>query len=326
MKFVVFYVRCMALILVAAWLAGCVQSKPTPGYARTGDHIVLGLGGILRNAGGARLLTPEDLTIKLTDANSVQHTLKARYVFRAYPDHGATMNTLTLQGAYPQLGLTNMVPFDGGWFAVTPLTVPDQYDSPLPLAVGPATLSITSNKLNNINNSAEGDLTAIPIEILPGVSVQDVDYARQFLGYVSNTSGFVITPGSLAGISAVGGASLVINYSDDNFFNSGLDPMVVPIDQHPYVQLNYNVVPNGDGSGSIIVTLLNPAGFKTQATAEANSALLSHLGVKLLYFSDGTAAAAKANFSLDVDRSYYIDMNGTMLPGVSPYLTHLHDL
>lgn len=317
-------------ILTLVWLSGCVQTKTTPGYARAGDYIVMGLGGVERNANGEAALKPSDLTITLTDANSVDHTLGARYVFKSYIDYSTWMNNAILDGSIGSFGLTDMVAFDGGWFAVAPLTYPGLYDSPLPLAVGPATVAVSSPKLTNIANPLiEGNLNAIPIEIIAGVSPHDGDFQRQFLGYSDSGRNFVIAPDDLTGITEVGGAYLVINYNDDSFLNAAAEPMVVPSDHNPYVQLSYNHVPNNDGTGTLYVTLLNPAGFTTVAAASRNSSLLSHLAVKLMYFpasNDPEVVAAKASFSVDPINSYYIDMNGAILSGVAPVMTHVADL
>lgn len=317
-------------VLALVWLAGCVQYKTTPGYARTGDYIVLGLGGVERNTNGAAALKPSDLTITLTDANSVDHELRARYVFKSYVDYGTWMNSGILDGSEALFGLTDMVPFDGGWFAVAPLTYPGLYTSPLPLAVGPAMVSVTSPKLTNIvSSAAEGDLSAIPIDIIAGISPHDNDFQGQFFSYVDSGRNFVIVPGDLTGITEVGGAFLVINYNDDSFFNSDVEPMVVPSDHNPFVQLSYNHVANGDGTGTLYVSLLNPAGFKTLATASQNSSLLSSLAVKLMYFPVGfgvEVAAAKASFSVDAASSYYIGMDGAILSGITPVMTHIADL
>ncbi|MFT4520936.1 MAG: hypothetical protein ACI9JM_003345 [Halioglobus sp.] len=317
------------LVLALFVLGGCVQTKTAPGYARAGDYIVLGLGGVQRNANGEASLKSSDLTITLTDANNVDHTLAARYVFRSYLDYNSWMNDVTLGGTATILGLTDMVPFDGGWFAVTPLTFPGMYSSPLPLAVGAATVSVTSPKLTNINNSVEGDQAAIPIEIIAGTSPDDNNYQRQFLGYSDSRRNFLIEPDDLTGITEVGGAFLVITYNDDSFLKTGVDPMVVPADHNPFVQLSYNHVPNGDGTGTIYVTLMNPSGFKTVATATQNSSLLANLAVRMMYFPSANAVEdvlAKASFSVDTVNSYYIDLSGAVLSGVSPVMTHAVDL
>ncbi|MAT93704.1 MAG: hypothetical protein CME59_13990 [Halioglobus sp.] len=311
---------------LALCLVGCVQTKTTPGYARAGDHIVIGLGGAERNLGGATVLKAADLSIVLTDANDVQHTLEARFIFRSFADYASQMTTYTMDGTLDDVGLSGMVPYDGGWFVVSPLTTPGNYNNPLPLAVGPATIAVTSAKLTNTAGALEGDLSAIPIEIIAGTSPQDTDFTRQFTGYKADPDRFFITPDDLTGITEVGGAFLVVEYNDESFFDEGIAPTVVPLNHNPYVQLSYNVVPNGDGTGRIYVTLINPAGFTTPAGASPNSSLLSDLGVQLVYFPTGSAAQAKTVFSLDLVASYYMDINGFPLGSVAPVLTHVQDL
>lgn len=316
-------------LLVLVVLGGCVQSKTTPGYARAGDHIVIGLGGIERNVGGEVVLKATDLTVTLTDSASTVHTLDARFVYKSYVDYTAQINEFSFDGTNASIGLTNMVPFDGGWIVVAALTLPGQYDMPLPLAVGAATVSVTSPKLTNIANAVEGDLTAIPIEVIAGTSPEDVDFMRQFIGYSPSLRQFVISPDDLTGITEVGGAYVAIDYNDDSFFGGGVEPMVVPAAHNPFVQMGYNVDSNGDGTGTIYVSLLNPAGFKTPATAANNSSKLSDLTLNLVYFPPGAgsqATAAKANFSIDTVESYYVDMNGAVISGLTPMLDHIEDL
>ncbi len=321
--------RVVYLCIVLFWLGGCVQTATTPGYARAGDHITIGLGGIIRNAGGEADLKGSDLTIILTDANGTQFNLQPRWVFKTFADYSAQVNTYTFNGTSTLVGLTGMVPYDGGWMVVAPLTLPNQYNSPLPLAVGAASISVTSPKLINTASAAEGDLSAIPVEIVAGTSPEDINFARQYGAYLTTQESFVIAPNDLAGIDAVGGAFFTIEYNDDTFFQSGLEPVVVPSNHNPYVQVNYNVIPNGDGTGRILVTLLNPAGFKTVATAEPNSSYLADLTLRLNYFgvvADADRSIAKANFSLDTFNSYYIGMDGAVIAGVTPILTHSVDL
>lgn len=316
----------VALLLIASvWLTGCVQTKTTPGYARAGDNIIIGLGGVIRNASGEAALKASDLTITLTDSNNQHFNLQSSFIFKSYLDYSAQMNTYTFDGTNTQIGLVGMVPYDGGWFVMSPLTYPGPY-APLPLAVGPATISVSSPKLINTANSVEGNLTNIPIEIVAGTAAQDVNFVKQFVGYVDTTNSFVIRPSTLNGVNDVGGAFLAINYNDDTFFKNGLAPVIVPADHNPYVQMNYHVVSTGGGTGTIYITLLNPSGFKTVATAGPNSSYLSDLTVRLNYFSNGTPAQAKANFSVDNVKSYYMGMDGSTLYGIYPTLTHAQDL
>lgn len=320
--------KVLALLLCLGLpLSGCIQFKPVPGYARAGDYIIIGLGGVHRNAGGEGELKKEDLAITITDANTMTYDLEARYVFRSYLDYAAMVNTLALDGTAQGVGLTGLVPFDGGWFAVVPLTHAGQYDAPLvELATGPANITVSSSKLNNTAQLREGDLSDLPIEILSGVSQQDDDYVAQFSTYPSTEHNFVIKPDNLGGVADIAGAFVVINYNDDSFFKNGLEPMIVPAHHNPYAQLSYHVEDNGNGTGSIAITLLNPAGFKSSNTTTTNASLLADLTVRLVYFTSGSIAQAKSIFSLDNAASYYIDSNGAVIGSLSPTLVHAADL
>jgi hypothetical protein len=317
--------KLLAFTLLLFIIGGCTQTKPMPGYARAGDHIVVGLGGIHRNAGSEAVLSTGDLTINITDSGANTYALQASNVFKSYPDYNATLNTFIVDGTDNLVGL-DLTLFDGGWFALIPLSVIGDLNAPLPLTVGEATVSITSPKLNNTAAANEGDLLSIPLEIIAGVSTPDLDYLRQFVSYRPGETNFVISPDDLSGIDSVGGAFLAIEYYDDSIFKSGLEPMVVPSNHNPFVQLSYNVVPNGNGTGTVFVTLLNPAGFKSEATAARNSSLLADLDVKLLYFSSDTAAVVKPTFALDAASSYYIDLNGAVIASVGATMTHATDL
>src|SRR5689334_17440634 len=127
-----------ALALAAFLVSGCVQIASIPSYARAGDTIVLGLGGIGRNWHGER---PKNLQVVITDAAAHTYPLKIGVVFQAYPDYLSGANVMTLDGGD---GI-KLEPYDGGWFISA--TLADSNDNPLPLALGAATLHITADNL-----------------------------------------------------------------------------------------------------------------------------------------------------------------------------------
>jgi hypothetical protein len=323
-------IKLVLCISIAYWLVGCVQTKPVPGYARAGDNVVLGLGGIHRN-GLSEDISTDDLTITITDSGGVVHNLQALQTFKSYPEYNSRMNASALSGSADSMGI---MPFDGGWFVTVPLTVAGDTSTPLPLAEGWASISVTSPKLTNLADNNEGDLSALPIEIIAGVSSYDSDYNRQFTYYRPTNNNFLIGPDDLSGVNNVGGAYFVINYTDDSLFKPGIFPVALPSGHHPFVQLSYNVIEHGDGTGEIRITLLNPAGFTTFATSTNQTSLLADLSIKLLYapasisYPAGTDIPAiyKAAFSLDLAQSYYIDINGDVISGLQPELTHVTDL
>jgi hypothetical protein len=319
-------IKTILVLTALVWLSGCVQTKSVPGYARAGDIVVLGLGGIHRNTISTPVLATSDLNITITDSALNTYTLKASKVFKSYPNYSSSLTYSTFNGELDGLAL---MPFDGGWFVTVPLAQATDRTVPLPLAVGPATISITSVTPGDLVNTkllSEGDLDAIPIEIIAGTSTFDYAYNNQFDMYTQSTKTFDVAPVGLGSTATVGGAYFVINYTDDSLFLDGIEPMVLPSNHNPYVQLSYNVRPNGDGTGTILVTLLNPAGFTTPAVATKNSSMLADLTVKLQYFSSSDATVIKSAFSLDLASSYYIDMSGAVIPALSPQLTHFVDL
>ncbi|WP_145999265.1 hypothetical protein [Oceanicoccus sp. KOV_DT_Chl] len=313
------------LCVSAMLLGGCVQNKSVPGYARSGDIVVLGLGGIHRNAQSAPILSVDDLLITITDANSQTYNLSGSTMFKAYPAYDSALNAAVIDGLLNPMAIEL---YDGAWNVTVPLTYDGTHDTtPLPLAIGGATINISSAKLTDTKLLTEGSLAAIPIEIVAGTSAYDVDYNRQFGMYQQSFNVFDISPNDLTGISSVAGAYFVITYSDDSLFTNGLLPTVVPSNHNPYVQLSYNVVENGDGTGQVRVVLLNPAGFKSSASATNKSSRLADLSVRMQYFpAAATKEQIESSVSVDLVESYYIDMDGSVISGLEPSMMHLTDI
>jgi hypothetical protein len=218
---------------------------------------------------------------------------------------------------------------------VVALITPGTFPTPEQMAVlaeGPAAISVTSAKLINTQFFGEGDLTAMPIEILPDppgyVYAFNFNFNNQFNQYRQSSHNFLVAPDSLVGVTDVAGAYLVINYADDTLFGPGLNPVVLPTNHNPYAQLSYNVVPDSAGNGGkIYVTLLNPAGFSD--SGGVNASLLADLGVKVLYFPDDAATENLAyinSFAVDLTESYYIDMSGDVITTVAPEMRHFSEL
>jgi hypothetical protein len=308
-----------------AIVAGCVQTKPIPGYARAGDIVIVGLGGIERNSNGTQVLRPDDLDITITDSSNAVYNLTATQIFKSYPDHAAYMNTSAIQ-----VGALGLVPFDGGWFAAVPLHETSGGGStPLPLATGLATINVDSAKLENTNHPWEGNLTSLPLEILAGQSTLDSQYLQQFIGYSPSLNSFLLAPDAPESAANIAGAFLSVEYYDKTYFSNGIEPMIVPSSHNPYVQLSYTVVDNGNGTGVINIILLNPQGFSAAETGSNNSSLVSDLTVKLIYFASGNTgqpAIAKTQFAMDTAASYYIDTSGAIIQGLTPTLTHSSEL
>jgi hypothetical protein len=308
----------MLCVGAAVFLAGCVQMAPVPGYARAGDALVLGLGGIKRNVGGNQVLTASDLTITLTDSANTTYNLSPTYLFKAFPDYAGQINYQMIGGT-STIAPLNVQPFDGGWFVTVRLPT-----STPPVATGPATISITSPTGKLVNNPSdgnaatfpnmvhEGDMTSIPLEILPGStnpgSTASTNYMNQFRGYsTALVPGFNIAPSTLLGLPDVGGMQVTLTYT-----NSAYKPIVLPYNHNPSINLQQNTVDNGNGTYTLNVILTAPQGFSATETPRKPS--LRDLNLRVMFF--GTSGTYSAP-DFQVVSSKLIDTSGNVIPGVS---------
>lgn len=313
------YLRGACLALAATTcITGCVQPYPIPNAVRSGDTLVLGLGGIQRNAKGNQNLRAGDLQITLTDHDGNSFVLNSNGVFKAFPDYGSILNYSAINGALP------VKPFDGGWFVSVPLVVsedgPHQGEA-LPLAVGSATVAIESNnKLTNTGVGQEGDLSSIPVEILAGVgdAAKTEAYNSQFAVY-SRPVMVSIAPYDLTGITSVGGLQLAITYPQSAaYLDASHPPVILPNSHNPYIQIAQNIVSNDNGTNTINVLLTAQKGFSSPANQTPFTPLLSDLTVQIMYFLapiEGPLSDEQLldTFKIDPVNSYYVDLNGHVM-------------
>jgi hypothetical protein len=309
-----------AFAVAALLLSGCVQIASIPSYARAGDTIVLGLGGIGRNWHGEK---PKNLQVVITDATAHTYPLKLGVVFQAYPDYLSGANVMAFDGSD---GI-KLEPYDGGWFISATLT--DNIDNPLPLALGAATLHISADNLSVAVDEQgqlfpqEGNLSSIPLEILAGAP-STTNATAQFGAYDNRGSHFLIRPAG-ASSATFGGAYYVINYQSDSSFGPLL-PMVFPVSHNPFVKMDYKLQQNGNGSGTYYVHIYNPSGFTATTPRTPKQAAPKDLGVHLEYYDANGADTAKTNFALDAVNSYFIDLNGNKIPGLAAEMRHASEL
>ncbi|HSB96068.1 MAG TPA: hypothetical protein VLC91_06455, partial [Spongiibacteraceae bacterium] len=293
-----------AIALAIVCLSGCVQIASIPSYARAGDTVVLGLGGINRNWHGEK---PKNLQITITDSAAHTYTLKLGTIFQAYPDYLSATNYTALSGDDG----VKLQAYDGGWFIAAGLT--NANSVPLPLALGSATLHITADNYTAVVDdqgqlfTQEGNLASIPLEILAGAP-SNTNATAQFGAYDNNDTHFVVRPSSTS-TTTLGGAYYVINYQTDSDFGV-LKPMFFPVSRNPFVKMDYKLQQNSNGTGTYYVYIYNPSGFTASSPRDPKQGSLQDLSVNLEYYDVYGADAAKANFSLDTANSYFIDSSG----------------
>ena len=310
---------CLALVT-----SGCITTVTTPSYARAGELVQVGLGGIKRNSSG-KSLVPADLTVTITDSNSVVHDVQIAGLFRAYPDHTSwyARDSLDRQDAF----FGNVEPYDGMWWATLELS--DPVGNPLPLATGAATISITSAELIDTGWTSEGTLSSFPIEIVAGTTTPTNEEEQQYTAYRHRRS-IVISPDNLTGVTEVGGFQVAITYNSSAVATGGgsavVCPRVVPYSHDPNITLIQSTVDNGDGTQTLTAMATNPNGFVPNADVggpwSVGKSTFADLQFAVIV-TDATDLGSgwESNYWIESADSYYIDLNGDQITTANPLLS-----
>ncbi|MBT8438128.1 MAG: hypothetical protein KJO91_00260, partial [Gammaproteobacteria bacterium] len=176
--------NCILLIMIAMLSVGCSSMQPISSYARSGDTVMIALGGTFESNAQASILKKENVTVTITDSSSITSPVTIRYLFRVYadPTSGYGYRVHPLNSMYGEIE-TYVEPYSGQWLAVVDLVDPVT-GNPVPLAPGAANLSVSSPDLVSFIDHyglgwpwTDGDLSSIPIEILPGTgSLNPLNY------------------------------------------------------------------------------------------------------------------------------------------------------
>lgn len=294
-------------------LSGCIQTAPIPGYARVGDQVAVGLGGVHHNAQSNYLLSASDINAQLTDSAGHVFRLAPATIFKAFPDYLSLMtyNSVSTLGAPDPT-----IPFDGGWFVT--FTIADADNTGVPIAIGPAKISVTSSKLTQTSSYGEGTYANQPIEIIAGTSTQG-NFSQQFVYYARGGTNLVIAPADMTQLTAatVGGVVLQIDYTDESKLGGAV---ILPFAHHPYIHVSQRIQSNGNGTGTITAFVMNPHGFVTTANREVGQSSLEDLTIGLQWFTNNSVSVVKPTVSINTTNSYYIDLDGNVIGSVKPQI------
>lgn len=329
--------QCLSRLLAALLLlgsTGCINTTVLPGYARSGDIVSIGLGGIKRNTDGTVLWAgpsandpaPANITATITDAAAVTYNLKVIGMFRAFPDHVSyyAVNSLDRSGTQAIYG--EMEPYDGQWWINLQLV--DSSNVPLPLATGQATIAIQSAVLIDQQQTWEGQLENYQLTIVPGVRPYDETQNEryQYAAY-KHRPVLMVKPSDTASVSEIGGLQLKINYKL-SYLTAGtpLVPRLVPISHDPNINIVQRTVNNGDGTASLIAMVTNPNGF---VALDGGNWAIGKSTLKDLNFAVFLEATNQAlnnwnvnnNVVLDTSASFYVDGDGNSIVTVVPVLS-----
>ena len=319
----VFRKQIVGVVLAVLFGTGCVNLKALPSYARSGDIVNIGMAGIKFNTDGMVTLRPTDVTATITDANSTVHNAKVLRTFRAFPDNTSFYAFGALDRSPENGGYGSIEPFDGQWWITVHLVDP-LTDTPLPLAVGNATISLASAEVVD-TLGIDGALDQFDVEIISGV-VNKAPTDTDFYLYAAfdQQQALTIQPDNLTGVSMIGGLQLKLDYNP-NALVSGMTrvPHLVPVSHAPHINIIQNNVDNGDGTHALIAMVTNPKGFVPNSdyggTWVIGAGIFKDLNFAVLT-DDSNLANYAVNYSIDSANSFYVDENGDPILSVNPVL------
>ena len=312
-------IKSIITIALLIFLSGCIGLQPVPRVARAGDVVSITLGGFKRNLEG-QVLTPADLTVTLTDANSVVHTPAILGIYRAFPDHISEYAVNTQDRSDMNFG--DLYPYDGAVWVSIALVDPSTA-APLPLATGQASMSIASTKLKQTYKMQDGDYSNIPVDIIPGQNGPLSNLDLQFQAYRSFAY-LTIRP-DVDPTVTIGGVQFEIVYDESLISGFNTDLHAVPITHNPNTSVIQSITDNGT-TRTLKVFVTNPNGFvsvanwgQTQGTYDdLVMAIASPYGVVGLV--SNALITAPGTIDLVSVNSYYIDINGNPVGSVNPIL------
>lgn len=322
---------CIIFLLL---VTSCASQQPLSNYARTGDTILVSLGGTDTNA-KVPVLWKENITATVTDATNNAYPVKVRNLFRVYSDptskysHSSSGSSGFLESWVP----ANM----GVWLAVIDLSDPATGQYP-PLMTGAGKLSITSPEMEPwIDYSGlgwtwtNGNLETIPIEIIPGTGNPN---PLNYMWPVSHYPLDSLEPAPQVEVRAnvpaefgtvIGGATFVFRYVTADFGTTAeRRPRVTTTAGDPNVQLASRYVDQGDGTTLLTVLLGNPHGFNpdnSRAGLAQGRSLLRSLRFDIMWrVTDKIINDVNWQSSIQLVSAQFVDLDGNPLPGVMPMM------
>jgi hypothetical protein len=324
-------------LLPVLTMTGCINASTTPGYARAGDLVNIGLGGVKRNTDGTDLwggpsandaaaanisaVITDDFDPDDGDPGTYTYDLQVRGTFRAFPDYSSqySVSALDRSDAY----FSNMDPYDGQWWVTIELV--DAGGTPLPLTPNQQhRIIVSSSELTDQTWSYEGELTNFHILILDGVATPTNEEKQQYKAYRSRPN-LTIKPDLAPTVNSVGGLQVKVDY-DPTFTTYSVLPRLVPISHDPNITVIQHTVDNGDGTHGLIAMVVNPNGFVDLDGGlwEVGSSTFDDLSFAVVvsetYNYDLNEYPWQNNYTLDSAESFYIDNNGDVIGSMTPVL------
>lgn len=254
--------------------AGCTSMQSMSSYARAGDTITIALGGSDTNA-LVPVIKKENLTVTITDAGGNTYPVLVRYVFQSYSDPASSYSYRAFRSAPDYITYNN--PYQGQWLAVIDLVDPGT-GNPLVLLEGAATIAVSSPELQTVffggGNSltwTNGDLSSIPIEILPGIGSSNKLNVPQYMladpvAALEPLPQVQVAPSGTPPV-VIGGGEFVFSYVNADFTSA---PKVIPATPDHNTQILSNHIDQGNGTSLLKIMVLNQHGFQVDDARSFN--------------------------------------------------------
>ncbi len=301
-------------------------------YARSGDTVMISLGGTDNNA-LVSVIRKENVSLSITDSLGNSYPVKVRNLFRV---NGDPTSGYAFRSPTTTLIFDNYVdPHQGLWLAVIDLVDPGT-GIPVPLAVGGATLTVSSTEIQNWYDHSgfgwpwtNGNLNSVAIEILAGTGAPN---PMNYLGPVSTAPLDSLEPNPQVEVTAsgssgsdIGGGLFVFSFQNVDFGGTFGYPRAVVTVPDPNIQIMSNRADQGDGTSKLDVVIVNPHGFKTgndKAGLVDGQSLRRSLRFSLVW-SSANATVNDANWQslLQLENAGYFDLDGNDIPALTASMT-----
>ena len=322
----------VVFVLLGALLAGCAGRQPLSNYARTGDTVLVVLGGTEANA-LVPVIRKENVSITITDSAGSEYPVSLRRLFRVYSDPTSGYDFRSPNPDYPAAigNIDSYVdPHQGMWLAIVDLVDP-QTQTPPPLAEGSAHLSVSSAEIDNWVDFSNynwswtnGNLDNIPLEILPGTGSK---HPLNYLSPISRAPAGSLEPLSQLEIrvsgtpsSEIGGGQFTLRYVNASF-PAHAPPRVTTTTPDPNVQLAVTSDPQTDGTTLLHVMLSNPHGFEVNNERTGllgGKSLLRSMRFNVMWEANETVTDANWQDSLQLLSGAFFDIEGYPIPDITP--------
>jgi len=328
--------KLISLVAIMFVLSSCASMQSLSSYARTGDTVMIALGGSEDSNALVDVLKKENILITITDSAGVTYPITLRKLFKLHADYGSDyIHRSNVVNGYWDMFVPAL---SGQWMGIVDLIDPVS-SVPHVLSVGPAKIAVSSpsqltqkhiyKTFGAYYDYTNGDLASIDIEILPGQGkintlnhVQEVGFHP--MDMLEPSPQIMVSPSAAPSIY-LGGGEFTFQYVQANF-NSALT--AVPAIHDPNIQITSNTKDQGDGTSLLTVTMLNPKGFKVTSSRSmdvgvGNMSPFKSLKFSLSWTKLGTVAVVDdTNWqeSIQMLNGHYIDLEGNVLSDITPVM------